>query len=224
MITNISEVRSVKDMTVKIPDELYTKLNRASREYDGLISDAYYFISGGNHPTDNTFTSLVDEALKAYYAYSDLKDKVSNEYVMPTIREAYDLDKDIPISNNWNINFDGDTTCHIANIKIGGVSERVLHQEVTNPDWIVTVAHLNSRLNVIDEIIGRLSTITLQEPAITCRNELRDIRTDLRIRYDENKSKFMKRAVAQWIEGHDASKCTWKLTPSDGVLTITTTE
>lgn len=224
MNTTISEVRSVSDMTVKIPDELYTKLNRASREYDGLISDAYYFISGGNHPTDAAFTSLIDEALKAYYTYSDLKDEVSNKYVMPTIREAYDLDNSVPISNNWNINFDGDTTCRIANIKIGGVSERVLRKQVANPKWIVAVAHLNSRLNVIDEIIGRLSTITLQEPAITCRNELRNIRTDLRIQYDKNKSKFMRDDVDMWIEGHDASKCTWKLTPSDGVLTITTTE
>ena len=61
---------SYNNIEAIVPEDLYNKLNRGSREYDGLVTDIYYFIINGGKVDSNQFDNLMNMALDAYYNYA----------------------------------------------------------------------------------------------------------------------------------------------------------
>lgn len=211
-----------ENITIKIDEELYNKLNRASREYDGYVTDAYYFITGANHPTENTFANLVDLAVQAYLDYGVLKDVVSNDWAIPAVKETYNLNgTDNRVSISWNINFNGTEKCDITDINVSPDSESTVYEGPCDDKWVESVALLNIKYIVLSEIIAKVSTTTaLTNDVAKCLRELRDMRIDTDIELNKNKATFMQEFVNEKIEGHDPSKCTWHINPNDKTIFI----
>lgn len=121
--------KTINDFVITLEDSLYNSLNRASREYDAAITDCYYFIINGGTITDPMFERLVKEAVDSHYAYSELKDKVSNEVVIPAVARAAEVDPETSyIYDTWNIPFDGSHKCTVSNITVTeNISDTVVY-------------------------------------------------------------------------------------------------
>lgn len=214
-----------ENFTIKLNDDIYNKLNRASREYDGYVTDAYYFIANANHPTEKTFENLVNLAVDAYLAYGIAKDTVSDDWAMPATRQKYNLEEvDTKVSISWNVSFDGSRDCEITNINVSdNEREKTFYESECDDKWVEDVALLNIRLIVLSEIIAKLATTNLSQDAAECLKELRDMRVDTDIKFNENKAKFMNEFVSDKLDGRDPKRCTWFINPNDKTVHINET-
>ena len=217
-------MKTFNPLSINIPADVYNRLNRAHREYDMAINDAYYYILNGGRVEDPMFESIFNDAFDRYYEYSNRKDEISNDFVIPSIKKEYNLTDNTTVSNYWTVNFDSSYKCIIKNITAKENTEEVIYDEPIDDKWIQDVADIHNKLNVYDAIIERLLTNIKNGVVDTVNAEylmLRDRRIKLSITEDENKAKFMKEVIDPIISDEDSSKCTWNLNPVKRTLTIT---
>lgn len=213
---------SYNNIEAIVPEDLYNKLNRGSREYDGLVTDIYYFIINGGKVDSSQFDNLMNMALDAYYNYATLKDNVSNTVVIPAVRTAYDIDPSSIITNNWNIEFDGSKICKITDINVVTETEQIIHESECEECWINDIANINTRIAILNEVFAKInSTIVTYAPGKQSISDLRNLRTDLMELEGHNKARFMDEKISKLIEDHDPAKCTWKIEPTTKRFYIT---
>jgi hypothetical protein len=222
----MSIITSYPDFSINIPTDVYTELNRASREYDACVTDMYYYIMNTNSSTTALFKEMFDDAIKAHFAYSSKKDVISNNYVIPSIREKYNAKDDAMISNYWSVNFDGSNECKITGITIGKDNQEVIYTEDATEEWLDKICTLNAKIQIYNDLISKLITAinSSTSPIIkACYDEIRETRIQLNMEDDKNRKEFLDTVVKQHIADYDPEKCTWNLNPTDKKLVITHT-
>lgn len=214
---------SYKDTTVDLPMDLYNSLNRASREYDTSITDIYYYVMSGSNVDVATFDNMVNFSLDKHFAYSKKKDIVSNEYVIPTVKNEYKVDDDSIITNSWNINFDGNNTCNISDIKVSKNNQEIVYTGEVSDAWVEKIGYLHAKIQIFDDLISRLlsSINSTSNPKIReGYDKVRDMRIELLMEEDVNRKNFLNEVVKDHLTGYDPDKCTWTLNPIDKTVTI----
>lgn len=210
--------------SINIPTDVYNNLNRLSREFDAAITDVYYYVLNGNSISNALYDEMIDTALKAHYAYSAKKDVISNEYVIPAIKEKYNAgDKDL-ISNTWTINFDGSNRCEISNISIGQDDQEVIYSGEASNEWLAKICDVNTKVSLYDQIIGKLIvalSTSLSTTAKASYEKMRQIRIDLAIEEEVNRKEFVNDVVADIIKDYEPNDCVWNLNPVEKTLIIT---
>ena len=213
-----------EDIELTIPEDVYVGLNKASREYDMEVNDLYYFILNGGKFNSQFFEEVFKEALDAYFAYSDKRDIISNEYVIPEIQKVYGATDDKIISNYWNINFDGSRICHVTDIDIRDNNQTILYQETVDDKWIHGITTLHAKITLFDNLIGKLASSIKSVTADSVKNEYKNIR-DARVAFtmeeDVNRANLLKEVVNDIIKDEDPALCTWDINPKTRLLTIT---
>ncbi len=215
-----------RNMSINVPVDIYTDLNRASREYDMTITDLYYFILNGNKVDSEVFEELFTDAFNNFYAYAAQKDRVSNELVIPAVREAFNLEDSDVITNKWTINFDGSHICNISDILIDKNNQMELYSGEANPKWIQGINYNTSKMEILDLLISKLVTTINENSASIIKEEykkLRDMRVKFAIEKDEAQAALMKEEVDEIIKNEDPAKCTWKIDPIAKTLIVTKT-
>jgi len=218
-----------KDITVDIPEDIYNKLNRSSREYEMATTDVYYYIMNGNTVQSAIFDEMINDALDAYFAHSKNKDIVSNDFVIPAIKREYNLDgDDIVINNFWNITFDGNHTCNITDIKVSKNDQEVVHEGTVSDEWAEKIGYLRAKIQVYDAIISKIMSSlnsTITQKVRDEYDKVRDIRINLLMEEDVNKKNFLNEIVKPILDEHncDPEKCTWNLNPIEKTFNITRT-
>lgn len=216
-------MNTYNDLTINIPAEAYIRLNRASREYDMCINDIYYFILNGGKLDDKLFSTLFEDAFEKFYAYSSNKDIISNEYVIPAVRDEYNA-ADKLINNYWSINFDGSYKCTITNITIKPNTEEVIYKETIDDKWVEDIGYLHSKIEIYDQIINKLITVIhngISQSVFDEYQKLRNLSVEASIAEDENRAKLLEEVVKPIIAEGNPKDYTWNLNPVEKTLTIT---
>lgn len=212
-----------KDITIDIPMDLYNALNRASREYDTSTTDIYYYVLNGSNVDMAAFDEMINYAMDKHFAYSAKKDIVSNDYVIPAVKNEYKVDDDSIITNNWNINFDGTNECKISDIKISKNNQKVIYTGDVSDDWVEKIGYVHAKIQIFDHIITKLlsSIGTNSNPkAKEGYDKVRDMRINLLMEEDVNRKQFLNEVVKQHIEGYDPDKCVWTLNPIEKTVVV----
>lgn len=216
---------NTNSLTVTLDEIFYNDLNRASREYDASVTDCYYYIINGGAIDDVTFTRLLTEAIDFYYAYAILKDKVTNDYVVPAIAQKYDVDpKKCLIYNSWNIPFDGSQKCVISDIRVNTDARETVVYESECPDaYIENVAKLKVKIDIINSIISKLNSTTLADFAEASSAKLKQQRLDLMQQDLNNTNDFMLTFVTPKIKelGENPETLVWTINTSSKKFTLT---
>lgn len=215
-----------KDIVIDVPSDIYAQLNRASREYDMNVTDLYYFILNANSIDDIIFKNIFDETLKIYYKYSEKKDVISNDFVIPAIKNQYNIGDDKLITNHWTINFDGVQKCSIFDITVTDNKQEIIYTGPVDDDWNEKIGILNSKIRILDDLIAKLVTAVNDGSLQHVRDEyakIRDMRIELAMQEDINRRLFLEQIVTPLLENEDPDKCTWNLNPITKTLTIVKT-
>lgn len=214
------------DFNIDIPVDVYNRLNRASREFDACITDVYYYVMNANSINNALYNEMIDAALKAHYAYSIKKDEISNNYVIPAVKEKYHAgDKDL-ITNSWSINFDGSNICEISNISISKDDQEIIYNSDAPEEWLEKICDVSAKLTIYDQIIAKLMVALSTSTSSVVREsyeKIRQIRIDLAIENEANKKAFLDEVVSDLITDYDPTECTWNLNPIDKKFIITHT-
>ena len=217
--------KTINDFVITLEDSLYNSLNRASREYDAAITDCYYFIINGGTITDPMFERLVKEAVDSHYAYSELKDKVSNEVVIPAVARAAEVDPETSyIYDTWNIPFDGSHKCTVSNIAVTeNISDTVVYTCDCPDEYVENVAKLKVRIDIINQVISKLNSITLQEFAEKSLKALKEKRIELTQEDTNNTTAFMNDFVSHKVEetGKNPDNLIWTINVVTKTFTLT---
>lgn len=216
-----------EDIEVTLSDEIYVGLNKASREFDMSVNDLYYFILNGGKFHSQFFEEVFKEAFDNHFKYSDKRDQVSNEYVIPEIQKVYQVPDDKLISNYWNVNFDGSRICHITDIEIKDNDQEVIYKDTIDDKWVDCIAYTHAKIEIFDSLITKLASSIKSTSSDSIKAEyknIREARIALAMAEDENRAKLLNEVVAPIIEGKDPAKCTWNLNPVEKTLTVTETK
>lgn len=215
----------LQNFEITLDSEIYTALNRASREYDMAITDVYYFILNGGKVESTAFDSIFKDAVDAYYNYANKKDIVSNEYVLPSVREFYKLSDTDIINNKWSVNFDGSYICKISNITAEKNSQEEIYSVHAAEKWIDGINHNNSKMEIIDMIVSKLITAIDDNTANSVKEEyakLRQMRIGCAIKKDEVQAQLMSEEVNGILKKFNANpeECTWTINPVTKTLSV----
>lgn len=213
-----------EDIELTLPDDIYIKLNKASREFEMCVNDMYYAILNGAKFNSQFFDELFKEAFDNHFKYSNKRDQISNYYVIPEIKKVYNVPDDKIISNYWNVNFDGSHICHISDIEITDNDRDVIYNEPIDDKWVNDIGYVHAKIEILDNLITKLNssirTVTDDRIKEEYKN-IRQARITLAMDEDVNRSRLLSEVVAPIIKDHDAAKCTWNLNPVDKTLVIT---
>ena len=215
---------TINDMVITIDEILYNDLNRASREYEASVVDCYYYIINGGNVNDATFNHLFDEAVAAFYEYSKLKDRVSNEVVIPKVAAACDADPDVcRIYNTWNIPFDGSQKCTVSGINILEDTDTIVYSCDCPAKYVENVAKIKTRINILNEIISKLNSTVLSDFAEKSAKKLKDMRISMMDDDNANTREFMAEFVSPKIAeiGKDPENLTWTINVADNSFSLT---
>ena len=215
----------LQNFEITLDSEIYTALNRASREYDMAITDVYYFILNGGKVESTAFDSIFKDAVDAYYNYANKKDIVSNEYVLPSVRETYNLSDTDIINNKWSVNFDGSYVCKISNITAEKNNQEEIYSGPAAEKWIDGINHNNSKMEIIDMIVSKLITAIDDNTSNSVKEEyakLRQMRIGCAIKKDEVQVQLMSEEVSGILKNLNANpeECTWTINPVTKTLSI----
>ena len=215
----------INDMVITLEENRYNDLNRASREYEAAITDCYYFIINGGSIADNMFDRLVSEAVDAHYAYSNLKDMVSNEVVIPAVLKATGVDPETSyIYDTWNVPFDGSHKCKIYNINVvENMRDTVVYRCECPEEYINNVAKLKIRIEVINNVISKLNSVSMQDYAEKTTKALKAKRVDLIQEDANNTAAFMRDFVSPKIAeiGKNPENLVWTIDVLGSEFTLT---
>lgn len=223
---NMENIKYYDDIEITLPVDIYIGLNKASREFEMAVNDMYYSIMNGGKFKSQFFDEMFKDAFDNHFKYSDKRDQISNEYVIPEIKKVYNVSDDKIISNYWNVNFDGSYVCHITNIEISDNNQTVLYSGPVDDKWINDIAYTHAKIEIFDNLIGKLNSSikTVTDDRIKAEYKaIREARITWSMSEDESRAKLLNEVIKPIIEGHDPGRCVWNLNPVDKTLTITET-
>lgn len=217
--------KTLNDLVISLDETLYNSLNRASREFEAAVTDCYYYIINGGTVADPMFEKLLDEAVEAHYVYADHKDKVSNDVVIPAIVKATNVNPDTCyIYNTWNIPFDNSRKCTVSNISIvENVTDEVVYKCECPEEYINNVAKLKVRIEMINNVISKLNSVTLNDFSEKSAKALKEKRLDLIQEDSDNTSAFMRDFVSPKIAeiGKNPENLIWSIIANTRTFTLT---